>query len=412
MQFNLSGAQSTLLVSAPPFSLNFTVSARLRGTFSRDSLQSALQRLRYRHPLTAVRIAPGTNGSPACFTTDDVSPIPLRVIECKGDQDWVREVEREIAQPSNYATGPLLRCVWLRGEEVSDLLLVCDHITADGLAAIYALRDLLELIVDPNLILEPLLPPRLADLVPPAMRKRIDETVSADADAPPTGFPSHPEETTDNPLRVLPFALDEAETSALVSHCRRESVTVQAALCAAWAMTFAQRQPDTPVRCLETPINIRGRLLRPLEEVYGNYISLVYSSVDCSPGLTPWDIARQVGRSLAAATDEQLFTVPLILMAVADQPLRIPIVHFDYDLSISNLGRVDIPAQYGQLCIESIYGPTMNVSHPGHRILGVTTFGGRMCCTFTSRDPQAQQILQQAREITTEMVSNRERTIS
>jgi len=265
---------------------------------------------------------------------------------------------------------------------------------------------LLEFIVDPDLILEPLLPPRLADLIPPTMQARINEMVSSAPETPMPISPNHPEQTTDQPLRVLPFALDIAETDALVSHCRREGVTVQAALCAAFAVTFAKRQPETPTRCIETPINMRDRLLRPLEEVYGNYISLIYSNVDCSPGLSVWDIARKVGCSLTAVTDEQLFTIPLILLAVADQPLRIPVVHFDYDLSISNLGRVNIPAQYGPLRLESIYGPTMNVSHPSHRILGVTTFSGQMCCTFTSRDPQAPQILNQAREIMADMVSN------
>jgi hypothetical protein len=100
-----------------------------------------------------------------------------------------------------------------------------------------------------------------------------------------------------------------------------------------------------------------------------------------------------------------LFTIPIVMMAVADQPLRMPVVNFNYDLSISNLGRINIPAQYGQLHLESIYAPTMNVFQSTHRILGVTTFGGRMRCTFTSRDPEAPQIVRRAGEIMAAMVS-------
>jgi NRPS condensation-like uncharacterized protein len=223
--------------------------------------------------------------------------------------------------------------------------------------------------------------------------------------ATPSAHAGLPDDAADTPLRVLPFALDETETSTLVSSCRAEGVTVQAALCAAFALPFAERHPDAPVRRIESPINIRARLLRPVEEVYGNYISLIYSDVDCAPGRDAWDIARQASQSLAAVTDEQLFTIPIVMMAVADRPLSIPVVNFNYDISISNLGQISIPTQYGQLHLESIYAPTMNVSLPNHRILGVTTFGGRMRCTFTSRDPEAPQIVQRAREIMAAMVS-------
>ena len=406
MQFKLSGAQSGLLVSPLPFSLNFTVSARLRGQIKYEELQNALERLSHRHPLLAVRIAASENGEFACFTTEGVPPIPLRVIERVSDHDWVREVEQEISRPSDYLTGPLFRCVWLRGVEVSELLLVCDHITADGFAGIYALRDLLRLLTEPDLTLAPCPPPRLADLIPPAMQARIKEIISTSSGGEPGPSQGLPETTVMEPLRVIPFELDETETSALVARCRQEGVTVQAALCAAFALPFAERQPDMPVRWIESPANLRDRLLRPVEEVYGNYISLIYSNVECAPGRAVWDIARQAGQSLSAVTDEQLFTIPIVMMAVADRPLSIPVVGFNYDISISNLGRINIPAQYGQLHLESIYGPTMNVYMPAHRILGVNTFDGRMRCTFTSRDPQAPQLVRRAREILAAMIDH------
>jgi NRPS condensation-like uncharacterized protein len=403
LQFELSGAQSGLLSSPLPFSLNFTIRARLHGAFTVDDLKNALEKLRFRHPLLAVRIAPGEKEGSACFTTENVPSIPLRVVERTTDLNWVREVEQEISQPSNYLTGPLFRCVWLKGTDVSDLVIVCDHITADGYAGIYALRDLLTLLADPDLQLEPCQPELLGKLVPPAMRNRINTIVSA----LPGNSPGRPEKFQEMPapppLRVIPFELDETETSTLVGCCRQEGVTVQSALCAAFAMPFAERQPDVPIRWVESPVNIRGHLVRPIEEVYGNYISLIYSGVDCAPGRQAWDVARQFAHSLNTVTEEQLFTIPIVMMAAADQPLSIPVVDFNYDLSISNLGRITIPVKYGQLCIESIYGPTMNVSTPAHRILGVTTFEGCMRCTFTSRDPDAPSLVKRSLEILSAM---------
>jgi len=405
MQFKLSGAMAGLAVHGLPISLNFTTSARIRGAFKLEDLQKALERLREVHPLLAVRIDPGGEGGYPCFTTDGVPPIPLRVVERRTDQDWAREVEREIAIPTDYRTGPFFRCVWLRGEVVSDLVLVSDHVTADGYAGIYALRDLLRMLADPGLSLEPASPPRMIDVVPPAMQKMVNEKILASTATP---FSQHdhglPDFNSITPLGVIPLELDRDETAALVERCRREGTTVQAALCAAFSVPFAERQPAQPVRCIETPYNLRNRLLRPVDNVYGVFISLVYTRLDCTPGRDRWEIARQASQSLANVTEEQLFSIPIVMMQVADHPLTMPVVNFDYDLSISNLGRVNIPARYGNLTLESIYAPTMNVDSPVHRILGVTTFDGIMRCTYTSRDPRAPDLTRRSLEILAEMV--------
>ena len=137
----------------------------------------------------------------------------------------------------------------------------------------------------------------------------------------------------------------------------------------------------------------------------GVFISLVYSKVDCTPGKDRWEAAREVGKSLTGVPDEQLFSIPIVMLHVAEHPLSVPVVGFDYDLSISNLGRVNIPEQYGDLTLESIYAPTMNVSGPTHRIVGVTTFGGRMRCTFTSRDPAAPKLVRRSLEILAAMTA-------
>ncbi len=404
MQLKLSGAQHGLLHHPIPFSLNFTVSARVRGSFSESELQVALEKLRRRHPLMAVRIAPTEDG--ACFTTEGVPEIPLKIVERRSDLDWVAEVEREIAIPSDHRTGPLFRCIWVRGSNISDLVLVCDHLTADGYAAIFALRDLLLQIAWPDHQLDPLLPFPMEDLVPVKMQEYIQKIASVPAQArQDLSIPTAGIEPI-NPLRVIPFEFDEDETSALVSACKIHQVTVQSALCTSFAVPFSERQPGSPVRMIESPISIRSRMQKSVENVYGCYISLIYSKIDCTPGQNYWDITRHAGKSLASITDEQIFSIPILMMRVLDQPLSGPLVHFDYDLSISNLGRIDIPAKYRELSLELVYGPTMNVSQPQHRILGVTTFAGRMRCTFTSRDPRVPDLIAMAREIIDDMVSH------
>jgi hypothetical protein len=396
MKWKLSGAHSPMAGMRIPFSLAFTIAARIRGPLAPEKLGGALERLRRRHPLIAVRIAPDEGG--ACFTTEGVPPVPLRVAERQSDDNWLQVVEHEIAQPFDYYAGPFFRCICLRGADVSDLILVFDHITTDGRSSMYALRDLLRLLVDDSLELEPLPPPRMAERIPAPMAVKIRETVSALRAEAPEGRGRPPAADLSEPMRILPIAFDEAETTALVARSRSEGTTVQAALCAAFALPFAELHPDAPVRFVETPMDIRARLVPPVGEEFGNYISLALVRVDCTPGRAPWEIARAARRALEAVTDEQLFTVPIVMMNVADRPLPVPPISVVYDLSISNVGRLDIPERYGPLRLESIYGPTLNISHAGHRILAVTTFAGRMRCTFASRDPEGEWVVRRARE--------------
>lgn len=407
MQFKISGAESALLNFAGEFSLNFTTTGRVRGTFTLEALQNALERLRQRHPLLATRMAPATESAPACLTTEGVPPIPLRVVERQSDDDWLREVEREIVIPTKYATGPMLRCVWVRGADFSDLVLVCDHMAGDGLAGVYALRTLLELLADSTLEMEPLVPPDLIDVLPPDMltlMRQILASIPTPQDKPTGPRPERP--IFHHPLCILSFDLNEAETSALVKCCRAEGTTVQAALCTAFSLQFAAQHPDQPIRKIESPINLRPRLIPTSEEVYGNYISLLNTDIDCTPGLAhAWDIARQVRHSLQNVTDEQIYTIPLMLMNVADKPLMGAVVEINYDLSLSNLGRVTIPTDYGALHLESIHAPTMAPASPNHRILGVTTFEGQLRCTFASYDPEAPNILRRTHEIITTMLA-------
>ncbi|MGE5250717.1 MAG: hypothetical protein ACM3QS_10950, partial [Bacteroidota bacterium] len=267
MEIELSGAEAGVAIHGIPISLNFTTSGRVRGSFALDDLRTALGRLRQIHPLMAVRLDPGTRGGRPCYTTENVPPIPVRVVERSGDEAWTREVEQEIVIPSNYQTGPMMRVVWLRGDDISDLVLVTDHITADGLAGIYALRDLLRLLADPGVKIEPCLPEKYADLVPGKMREMINAKNDASSNQPPQMAEMQTKPVQLLPLRVLPLEFSELETAALVARCKVEKTTVQGALCTAFAIPFAERQPDQPVRWVESPYNLRNRMNRPLDNI-------------------------------------------------------------------------------------------------------------------------------------------------
>lgn len=49
-----------------------------------------------------------------------------------------------------------------------------------------------------------------------------------------------------------------------------------------------------------------------------------------------------------------------------------------YDLLVSNLGRLNIPQQYGYLQLAAIYGPSATTHVESDRFVGVATLGDKM----------------------------------
>jgi hypothetical protein len=396
MEYERPEAAGAVFLSRLPISLNFAVSARIHGPLTRAELEAALAGLGRRHPLLAVRAAERADGT-AYFTNEGVPPIPLRVIEGAADDDWVGEVERDIQRPSNYLTEPEMRCIWLRGSNFSDVVLICDHLLADGRAAVIALRDLLDLLAVPSRAVEPLMAPPVHELVPPDVVRQIKAAAAGQEAGGPESRTAAPPTDPGGPVCVRPFALTAQETSALIRRCREEGVTVQAALCAAFLTPFAERQPDQLVRRAEIPVDLRPRLVRPVGDAYASMVGLTIVDVDCTPG-NLWGAARSAAAALADMRAADFFAVPPVTIPLTGK-MPNPPWDIHYDLSISNLGRIDIPADYGNLRLESIYGPVFPATGPDHVILGVSTFAGRMRCTYSSRRPDAEALMTRGHEL-------------
>ncbi len=390
-------AGGALFLARQSVCIDFAVVGRVSGPLTQAGLEHGLAGLCRRHPLFFVRADLRADDIPY-FTTDGVPPIPLRIVERADDETWLAEATAEIQVPVPYRRGPLMRCVWVRGEGVSEVILVCEHLTADGLSAVYALRDLLAMAADPSLQLEPVDAPPLPELVPPAVVDQIREDAAA---WPPLG-PLPPREwllgepesqapqsvsaegrTATDPPHVVAFGLDPAETSALVARCREHGVTVQAALCAAFLTPFAEMDPANPIRRAEIPADLRGKLTRPVGDAYANLIGLTIIEVDCTPGRDLWEVARDAATALAGIRDRDIFATFQVVVSLTGH-IKNPDWVIEYDLSISNLGRLNIPAAYGDLRLESVWGPVFPATGPKHLILDVATFGGSMRCLYSS----------------------------
>lgn len=403
MRYSIPARRGQRMLDGPKFSINFATTAHLRGPLTLSRLENALARLGQHYPFLVARIGYDEENN-FYLTNEDVPPVPVRMVKRETADTWVQEVSRELPIVFNFQTGPLYRCVWVHGQDdTNDLILVNDHMTADGRSAIHALHDLLSLLADPTLELAPVLPVRLTDLVSPdvlQMAATFAAAIPSDAPPPP---PWNPNFAT-TPQRILPFSLTETETAALRMRCRAEGVTVQAALCAAFLTPFAEHQPDTPVRLAEVPVDLRPYLSQPVGNLYGSYLGLAMVKVNCHAGPTLWDVARHAKTAIRAALGPELFLQPPLIYQLVERPISGAFISHNYDLSISNLGQLDIPAICGDLQVESVHTPTFNVQAVGHRVLGVATCGGKLCGTYTSCDPDAPALAERGWELLRQMI--------
>ena len=397
--------------------LNFSLVARLGGTFSREGLQLAYDLVRRRHPTLGARVEvmPGGVAYLAAH-----AEIKLRIMPRQRDDDWIRIAQEELIVPFDWEHDPPLRMVWVRGQEVSELVTIWNHGLADGLSAAYVLRELLEQLGTPNEEVVPMVTsPGIEDLVPAAilgrqslrMRARLVATMIKILQ----GIQSQPcilhGVSDQNDLIILPYLFSENETRALLARCRTEQTTLSGALCAAFLLAWAEHSPTELAtwrsRLLATankgkplrrrascPVSLRGVLEPPVGESFGQFLTILPVTVDCSAERGFWEIARAAKQELTRlATPERLLRGPLLLrtlreMAASDRligPKASRDGRVNYDLTISNLGNLKFPLRFGDLRLEAIFGPATNALR-GEQILGANALSGCLAFAFSTHE--------------------------
>ena len=431
MYFPLTTASELFWLGKNQVSFNFAMMARIRGPFTPVDLSTALHRAAERHPLARVRLEIDAAGQ-GWLTTRDVAEIDLRIANC----DWEHVVEVELGRPFDPCAGPQVRAVWVGGNASDaaaiDLILVFNHNVCDGMSGAFFTRDVLQLLGDPDAVLEPLntYEGDLVNLIPrhvaagTGMRLQLwaINTLAPLAWIVQKRFPRPTQPEGGPRFCVQAWTLTSDHTAALVERCRTERTSVHAAVSAAWLRADAEIEEDLHPRSrwgshwqrtVSTPVNLRRCLSQPVGDSFGLFMSNHTTRVGCGSERDFWEIAREIKRSLVhgLAGDRKFYWLlrthaALRGLSAADRRGALALLSSQrpgYDLAISNLGRLDFPTQSGPLHFEALYGPLVN-GFPFERTVSLLTFGGVMHFAFAFRDfvldrPTARRIQARAMEI-------------
>jgi len=316
--------QESMFLHAPYAVVVLT--ARIKGVISDEMLQVAVGKVQTRHTNLRLKVEYGKNGDP-WFTSQDVEAIPIEIIPRENDQGWMEVIKQQRLIPFDFEVRPAIRFLLVQSAEVSELMIFCHHLICDGLSLAYLSRDILTVLGDPSIELEILPDPKPIDRenLPPGVKmnglvnyfiERINqqwreekvhfgqEDYEAAIDGYWTNF-SHG-------MALLEFTEDQ--TTALVSKCKKEGVTVNSALAVGLAAAQIEVEGQEPYHSKITIAgSLRDRLAQPAGEGMGIFAGAVNPRFVYKEKLGFWDNVRKFDQKVQPLyTNKNLFKDPLV----------------------------------------------------------------------------------------------------
>lgn len=389
-----------------PFTSVFTV--KLLGTLDENRLRWALRSLQARHPLLC-SVVEYVDRRPHFVVQENPAPIPLRIVERTGEDDWQSQVRREWTVPGGLGRQPLARFVWLRGAHASELILVAHHCICDGQSGMTLLEECLRACDDPQEIPERELTnleltnvdalQTVEDLVPAALRQdphferrvrwkmrmlRLGLLLKR-KDGGKMGSPIVSDQIYFHRRR-----LDAGTSLLMMNRCRAEGVTVLAAATLAFLLAFREIRGGSALRKTYTMVNVR-RFLPQLKPgalfgiAPGVELCLKKLSLGKIAEADFWECARRIKAEMTRRIDRLgagLYEYLVGLESLHDKYEQLvgntenaPAVRH---LTLSNMGRLDLPTQYRTFTVETVYSPVVMVSPTPANTVVLSSFAGEL----------------------------------
>ncbi|MBD2569650.1 phthiocerol/phthiodiolone dimycocerosyl transferase family protein [Anabaena lutea] len=391
---------------------NLVTISRIKGDFQAAVLRQSLDIVQYRHPRLNSHILHFRK----CFyfQTAGTEKIGLRIVNHINEEHWQEVVNEEMNQEIDSSKS-LMRVVLvhiLNEQKISYLITTLHHAISDGLSSIQLHSEILNYYqrltssepIQPVKRLEPLQP--IETLIPKSKQGFIGKISGFLCflklgfykiwNQPQTlGFEKYVS-ISQRHSAIIHRQIDRELTQKFVQRCRQENTTVHSALSAILMFAVARKilknhQKDVRVNCLSY-LDLRKRLQPKVNEE--NLAVLATSMMGfhrIKPNTSFWDLAREVKHNLEAGIKRQdIFNMILIAKQLIDFSLIFP-KQIAATVSVSNIGKVNIPAAYGELELEEISFAASHSLYAGVLVIHVATFQGKMLLNFVFSQPSISQ---------------------
>jgi NRPS condensation-like uncharacterized protein len=387
---------------------NLVTISRIQGNLQETVIRQSLDILQYRHPALNSHIINSKNSY--YFQSIDTGKLPLQIVNIGESQEWEAVVNAEMNQvidSSKY----LLRVVLvkiLNQRNINYLITTTHHAITDGLSSIKLHSEILtycQRITEGKSIpvattlaalppIEKLLPAwtnsfkgkigRIYLLLNIAFQKYWNQlkTLRVEKYVP----------ISQRHCEIIHRQLNQESTQQFIQQCRQENTTVQSALCAALMLTVSKQltkshEDNIRVSCLSY-LDLR-RHLQP--EISQENMTVLAASLmgfyRITNNICFWELARKVKQTLNKKINQgEIFQMILIAKQLINFSLLFP-NQVSATVSISNVGKINIPHSYGQLELEEISFVGSHALYAGMFIVHAATFQEKMTLNFVFSQP-------------------------
>lgn len=387
---------------------NLVTISRIQGNIQEIVLRQSLDIIQYRHPVLNSHIINSDNSY--YFQPAGITKLPLQIVNIREGQEWEAVVNAEMNQvidSSKYLLRVVLVKV-LNQPNINYLITTTHHAITDGLSSIQLHSEILtycQEITEGKSIpvvntlehippIEKLLPAwtnsfknklsRIALLLNIAFQKYLNppKTLKVEKYVP----------ISQRRCEIIHRQLSEESTQKFIQKCRQENTTVQSALCATLMLTVSKQinkiyEDNIKVSCLSY-IDLRQRLKPTINAE--NMTVLATSLMGfyrIKNNISIWELARKIKNDLNKKINQgEIFNMIFLAKHMINFSLLFP-NQVSATISVSNVGKVNIPCVYGELELEEISFVGSHALYAGMFIVHAATFQEKMTLNFVFSQP-------------------------
>lgn len=377
----------------PETPVNCVFTVKIQGDIPEENFKDALEKIQQKHPLLRTRID-NSEKHPFFIEEKDIEPIPLRIVERKTDEDWLQESEKEWFRLFKDEKKPLAQLVWIKGQEESEILWVLPHCICDGTSLVTMMTELLALLDDPALELQPY-----------EVFSSVDDFLPLDFDMKRKKrkarfymmmgrlfFLMQRKSKTRNlgSNYVVHWKLNADTTAEITAKSKAHCVSVHALLCSSFMQAFQDVQGKYAKGKVISPVDVRHFI----PEIRQDHVFAFAPTVELSlkKGSTGiLDNARQIKKDLTEKIGK-MEARELLWMGEQMHPVVERMVSMlksskgGHDVTLSNMGKINIPGDYKNFKVETIISPTVAFPWLNSNTLVATTYNQQMDFTFMSNE--------------------------
>lgn len=370
---------------------------RIQGVLSIGQLQHALKRLQEKHPILAAAVSVDGKGMPWFESSHPQVTIPVRIVPRSSEDLWQEETVKEWNTAFDTHNGPLIRAVWIRGEAVSELLLVFHHCMCDGGSAVALVKELLLLMDQPDAVIgtEKIFT-KLEDVVPASIlgsrRKVLRAKFMGKAGYLLLhAFPLKKKAIDRGRDYLINWKLTEQETAGLIRQCKSNGVTVNTVISLAVLSAFAEVRGTNAFNKITCPVEIRKYAPDIKDDAMFAFGLMLVLSMDKTPGLD-FIAKAKIMQQLATKRSAKLNAYDSLMMFEYAHPVLPRMIDFlkygksTNDCMFSNMGLLRIPYEYRNFSVSTIFSPSVIGPLGNPTTLIASTFREQLDFSFVSSE--------------------------